>query len=52
MREYRDKPTDFVEPTDAEIAARGKRNIALAVGLAAFVIFVFVTVISRGLGGG
>jgi len=48
MREYRDKPTDFREPTPEEIKARSKRNIALAVGLLFFVILVFVTMVSRG----
>jgi len=48
MKEYRDKPKNFVEPTDAEIKARTKRNIALAAGLLIFVILVFVTMVSRG----
>ena len=48
MKEYRDKPKNFVEPTDAEIKARAKRNIALAAGLLLFVILVFVTMVSRG----
>jgi len=49
MKEYRDKPTKFHEPTPAELKARNKRNIALAVGLALFMIFVFVTMVSRGI---
>lgn len=49
MREYRDTPKNFTEPTDAEIKARTKRNVALAVGLLVFTIFVFVTMISRGV---
>jgi len=48
MREYRDKPKNFVEPTEAEIKARGKRNIALALALLGFTAFVFITMISRG----
>jgi len=48
MREYRDKPENFVAPTEAEVKARTKRNIALAVCLAVFVILVFVTMIMRG----
>jgi len=49
MREYRDKPQNFVEPTAKEIKARTKRNIALALALLGFTIFVFVTMISRGV---
>lgn len=48
MPEYRDKPTEFREPTQEEIKARTKRNIALAAGLLIFVILVFVTMVSRG----
>jgi hypothetical protein len=48
MREYRDKPKNFIAPTEAELKARGKRNVALGIGLAAFMVFVFVTMISRG----
>jgi hypothetical protein len=48
MKEYRDKPTKFSEPTEAEVRARTKRNIALALGLLLFVILVFITMVSRG----
>ncbi|WP_409432170.1 hypothetical protein ACJ3XI_08075 [Litorimonas sp. RW-G-Af-16] len=48
MREYRDTPTNFVEPTPAELKARSRRNIALAVGLLTFMIFIFVTMVLRG----
>lgn len=48
MQEYREKPTKFSEPTKAEVKARTKRNIALALGLLLFVILVFVTMVSRG----
>jgi len=48
MTEYRDKPTEFAEPTAEEIKARSKRNIALALGLLLFVVLVFVTMVSRG----
>lgn len=48
MKEYRDNPTEFVEPTPEEVKARTKRNIALALGLALFMILVFVTMVSRG----
>jgi len=48
MHEYRGKPKNFVEPTEAELKARSRRNVALAIGLAAFMVFVFVTMVSRG----
>jgi len=48
MQEYRNRPTKFSEPTAAEVKARTKRNIALAVGLLLFVVLVFVTMVSRG----
>ena len=48
MQEYRKRPTEFSKPTDAEVKARTKRNIALALGLLLFVILVFVTMVSRG----
>lgn len=48
MKEYRDTPTKFAEPTAAEVKARTKRNIALALGLLLFVVLVFVTMVSRG----
>jgi len=49
MQEYRDKPSKFVQPTDAEVKARTKRNIALALGLLLFVVLVFATMVSRGI---
>jgi len=49
MKEYRDRPTEFHEPTPAELKARNKRNVAIALGLALFMIFVFVTMVSRGV---
>lgn len=45
--QYRDRPTQFVEPNAAELKARKKRNVALALSLAAFMLFVFVTMITR-----
>ena len=48
MQEYRDRPTEFSKPTDEEVKARTKRNIALAIGLLLFVVLVFVTMVSRG----
>ncbi len=52
MTEYRDTPTKFHAPTEAELKARGRRNIAIALALALFMIFVFVTMITRGSTGG
>ncbi len=48
MKEYRDKPEHFVEPSKAELKARNRRNVAIALSLAAFMLFVFVTMVSRG----
>jgi len=50
MAEYRDKPTEFRLPTDDELAARRSRNIAIALALVAFIVFVFLTMISRAIG--
>jgi len=49
MREYRDTPKNFVAPSDAEIKARTKRNIAIALALLGFTAFVFITMVSRGV---
>jgi len=49
VREYRDKPQNFIEPTPEEIKARTKRNIALALALLGFTAFVFITMVSRGV---
>ena len=48
MQEYRDRPKNFAKPTYAEVKARTKRNIVLALSLLFFVILVFVTMVSRG----
>lgn len=47
-REHREAPEQFIEPTPDELKARSKRNIAVAVSLAAFMIFIFVTMVTRG----
>jgi len=46
-REHRSAPDQFIEPAPEALKARNKRNIAIAVSLAAFMIFVFVTMVSR-----
>lgn len=48
MQEYRDKPRNFVEPTEAELKARNRRNVAIALCLAGFMLFVFVTMVMSG----
>jgi len=48
-REYRDAPDSFIEPKAEELKARGRRNVAIGVALAAFMIFIFVTMVSRSL---
>jgi len=47
MAEYRDTPTEFIQPDEAALKARNKRNIWIALGLAAFMVFAFFTVLSR-----
>lgn len=49
MSEYRDTPKTFHQPSEAEIKARTRRNIAIATSLALFMLFVFVTMVSRGV---
>ncbi len=38
---------EIYQPSEAELKARNRRNIALAVVLAGFMLFVFVTMITR-----
>ena len=45
--EYRDTPTEFAEPTEAELRARGRRNWAIAGGLLTFMVVVFLAMIAR-----
>ena len=47
MPEYRDEPTKFAEPSQAEIRARSKRNIAIAVGLVFFLVLIAVSIVLR-----
>jgi len=39
-------------PSPDELKARNRRNLAIAALLAAFMIFVFMSIIMRGQGGG
>lgn len=48
MQEYRDKPKNFIDPTEAELKARNRRNYGIALALAGFMVFVFITMISQG----
>lgn len=43
------EPKEFYEPTEAELKARKKRNLAIAMLLAGFMIFVAFAIISRGI---
>ena len=47
MREYRNTPTEFAQPTPAELRARSMRNWAIAIGLLAFMGAVFVAMLAR-----
>ncbi len=51
MAEHRQAPTEFRAPSEAELKARNKRNVAIATGLVIFMVFVFVTMISRSMAG-
>ena len=45
--EYRDTPTEFAAPTEAELRARGRRNWAIAAALLGFMVTVFVAMLAR-----
>ncbi|MEM7730546.1 MAG: hypothetical protein AAF311_14975 [Pseudomonadota bacterium] len=47
MPEYRNEPTEFAEPTQAEIRARTWRNVAIAFGLLGFMVLVAASVVMR-----
>ncbi len=40
------------QPSEAELKARGRRNIAIALLLVAFMVFVFLTIVFRGVSAG
>ena len=50
MREYRNQPTEFAEPTREEIRARTQRNIAIALGLVLFLILIAISIVMRSPG--
>lgn len=46
--EHKDpQPPETYIPSDDELKARRKRNLAIAFGLAAFMVFVFLTMLGR-----
>ena len=47
MREYRNTPSEFAEPTRAEIRARTRRNVAIALGLLAFMVLIAISIVMR-----
>lgn len=47
-RQYRQEPSEFIEPSPEALKARNRRSYAIAIALALFMLFVFVTMISRG----
>ena len=47
MREYRDEPIEFAEPSREEIRARSRRNVAIALGLLGFMVLVAISVVMR-----
>lgn len=47
MREYRNEPTEFAEPTREEIRARSGRNIAIALGLVGFLVLIAISIVLR-----
>ena len=47
MSDNKDTYPETYQPTEQELAARNKRNAAIGIGLAVFMIFVFLTMLSR-----
>ena len=47
MREYRDEPSHFAEPTREEIRARTRRNVAIAFALLGFMALVAISIVMR-----
>ncbi len=43
------EPKEFYQPTEAELKARKKRNVAIAMLLVLFIAFVVFAVLSRGV---
>lgn len=47
-----DRNPDGYQPSPEELKARNRRNIAIALLLLAFMVFVFITIIVRGSSAG
>lgn len=45
-----EEPRELYQPSEAELKARNRRNIALALALAGFMVFVFLTMVLRSQG--
>ena len=43
---FSDAPETY-QPTKEELTARNKRSVAIALGLVAFMVFVFLTMLAR-----
>lgn len=50
MPEYRNEPTDFATPSAAEVRARTRRNIAIALTLIGFMLLVAASIVMRSPG--
>ncbi|GLQ20988.1 hypothetical protein ACFFUB_07480 [Algimonas porphyrae] len=50
MPEYRNEPTDFATPSVAEVRARTRRNIAIALTLIGFMLLVAASIVMRSPG--
>ncbi|MGB6229200.1 MAG: hypothetical protein WBF53_03620 [Litorimonas sp.] len=47
MPQYDGKPTEFAEPTRAEVRARSWRNVAIALTLVGFMVLVAASIVLR-----
>lgn len=47
MSNHDGKLDGYHTPTDAELKARGRRNIAIGLALAAFMAFIFIMMLTR-----
>lgn len=47
MPEYRQEPQQFAAPSESEIKARSRRNVAIAIGLLLFIGLVAASVVLR-----
>lgn len=47
VQEYRDKPDGFVTASEAELRARSRRNVAIALSLLGFMAIAFIGMLAR-----